>query len=179
MTPFTVAILAICAALGLFTLLLLVAIFVSKARRESAWEAIKLAVDFARNPWVRCQDCSIHWNTKNGRQTFEAPTEFVVFRTCPDCIARAKKNLGAETITGSNEQKGSEMPAERNGDQLTYRLERHARAHSLSQRSHSTITKVEATPSERSTALANLNQVTIKQHGDCTTYEVKTPLANL
>jgi hypothetical protein len=95
MNPLTVAILAICAALELILLLAVVAILASSSLRERAWETIRLAYDFARNPWVQCQDCSINWNTKNGRQTFEAPTEFVVFRTCPDCLARAKKNLDA------------------------------------------------------------------------------------
>jgi hypothetical protein len=110
MNPFTVAILAICAAL--------VSTF---GAAGILWLAFFIFSLFEREDWAQCQDCNVWHNVKTQQTSFSPPDEWsgaANFRTCPDCIASARENF--------------------------------------SQRSHSTITKVAATPSERSTALANL-----------------------
>jgi hypothetical protein len=93
--------------------------------------AFILACVYAAKPlpeqhWTQCPDCSLFWNQKNGRVSLSMPDEFdgVCNRvTCPDC----ELNFGAETITGFNERKGSEMPAARNGDNRNRQpVERHA-----------------------------------------------------
>jgi hypothetical protein len=78
----------------------------------------------APSDFFKCLSCGVY-EDDNGRQQTNAPgpSDRYRVRECTDCrgkaiTARRQRNFSAETITGSNERKGSEMPAERNGDCL-------------------------------------------------------------
>jgi hypothetical protein len=71
-----------------------------------------------KTEWAKCH-CGLFHNTRTGRVSFDVPADcdgVVVYRSCEDCV---REDFSAETITGSNGRKGSEMPAERNGDCLS------------------------------------------------------------